>query len=371
MSQAVATDDVDPTDGNRGVGWLERNARQIHPEDHVGTDLHDKARVTRRNGDVDDLDTEDLYRVERPNGDPHLCLFVTHTNDPHAGACSCDGFRFNSRCRHLMALAIKDTTEDILRTDDDRAEELLEDDVVEPDPDVQEYPRRDDDGGVDPEDVQDLDAVEDERRDGADDAGDQEESSDAGDNQDDDRPDRDGAGDDHGDDPPGEDVEDVDVVETADHYPGPARKTQGTSGGNRPVDPSTSGNSPKLRDIPLDEDPLEVLPKWMKSSIQARGGDEDLNKRGCQVIASALGVNPSPEAVKRGYETDFEYAVYEATVEFDGEEYCATAQAHVNEDNVAPEDLDEMAETRAKKRAVKWASAGGLVAWILYEGRLE
>jgi len=61
------------------------------------------------------------------------------------------------------------------------------------------------------------------------------------------------------------------------------------------------------------EDPLETLPEWMKTAVDRHGGDVDLNKRGCQVIANYLGFDVDVEPIKRAHDTDFEYAVYEAT----------------------------------------------------------
>lgn len=116
------------------------------------------------------------------------------------------------------------------------------------------------------------------------------------------------------------------------------------------------------------DDPLETLPEWMKTEVDRHGGDLDLNKRGCQVIANYLELDVKPEPVKRAHDTDFEYAVFEAIVYRDGAEIArAEAEAHIDESNVQKWDLNRMAETRAKKRATKWATGGGIEAFAKHE----
>lgn len=113
-------------------------------------------------------------------------------------------------------------------------------------------------------------------------------------------------------------------------------------------------------------DPLDHIPGWMVDRID-RGsgpGTPHLNKRGCQVIAEHLGLIVQSEALKRADETDWEYAVYRASARSDhagdAQEFTATGVAHIDEGGRNLQDLDLVAETRAKKRAVKWAAGGGI-----------
>jgi hypothetical protein len=136
-------------------------------------------------------------------------------------------------------------------------------------------------------------------------------------------------------------------------------------------DDTTTVETPTVDEIdsmPLD-DPLEVLPGWMKTPVERHGGDVDLNKRGCQVVVSALDLEVHPDPVERAADTEHDRAVYRATVvRPDGREFEAEAEAHVEESNVKKWDLNRMAETRAKKRAVKWATGGGLLAMFADDG---
>jgi hypothetical protein len=93
------------------------------------------------------------------------------------------------------------------------------------------------------------------------------------------------------------------------------------------------------------------------------GDDEsvDLNKRGTQVIANSLNYNVDAECEVEAIETDFEYCRYRATVTTpDGDEYTAVGDAHIKEPGNNRDDLERLAETRAKKRAVKWSAGAGL-----------
>jgi len=113
-------------------------------------------------------------------------------------------------------------------------------------------------------------------------------------------------------------------------------------------------------------DPLVTVPDWMTTTV-THGKDEsvDLNKRGTQVIANALDYNVDAECEIEAIETEFEYSRYRATVTTpDGETFTAVGDAHIKESGNNREDLERLAETRAKKRAVKWSAAGGLTPFM-------
>jgi len=95
----------------------------------------------------------------------------------------------------------------------------------------------------------------------------------------------------------------------------------------------------------------------------SNGQSWELNKDGTQFIVSELGFSMDRECLVPAHETDFTYAKYEATVTTpDDKSFTAVGDCHIDEDGKEAVDLERMAETRAKKRAVKWASAGGIDA---------
>lgn len=113
-------------------------------------------------------------------------------------------------------------------------------------------------------------------------------------------------------------------------------------------------------------DPNSTLPHWMLTEIEHSNGDVsvDLNKRGTQVVANYLDLVVTAECEVSAKETDFEYCRYRATVETpNGDVFKAVGDAHINEQGKDEWDLERLAETRAKKRSVKWSSAGGIAAF--------
>jgi hypothetical protein len=115
----------------------------------------------------------------------------------------------------------------------------------------------------------------------------------------------------------------------------------------------------------LDMEPRDLLnieAEWMVDTFQSRGDTyEDLSKDGCQVLATLLGQYPDAEIVEFGTDDDgTRYAVARATIsDPNGDEYSAHGEAWADESNVGRHEVIRQAETRAKKRAVKWVSAGG------------
>jgi hypothetical protein len=135
-----------------------------------------------------------------------------------------------------------------------------------------------------------------------------------------------------------------------------------------PVDPpeahetdviDTSGGGELPDSPPVDEDPLSWVPGHFIDEIQ---GVPTINRKGYAVIASQYGISVEAESVKLPHETDWEYAAFQATAETpDGETYSGFGSAHVDRDD-DKHLLAELAETRAMKRAVAWASGVGMTA---------
>lgn len=153
-------------------------------------------------------------------------------------------------------------------------------------------------------------------------------------------------------------IEDIDItVESAR----PSAST--SSDGGTPIrdDRELPGGMPDS----VRTDPLDVVPEYMITRVD---GQPTINKRGYAVIANHFDIVVRSEAITTAGETDHQYAEFEATAwqKGDGPErgYTGHATARATEDRRGIENnLNEMAETRAMKRAVAWASGVGILAW--------
>jgi len=110
----------------------------------------------------------------------------------------------------------------------------------------------------------------------------------------------------------------------------------------------------------IEHDPLNVLPSYMITHVD---GDPSLNKRGVSVLAYHYDVSVlDKKTVVYPHETDYTSAVVEIEVENeDGQVYTGSGEAHVDE--TPKHQLLRMAETRAYKRAVIFATGTGIVGY--------
>jgi len=143
--------------------------------------------------------------------------------------------------------------------------------------------------------------------------------------------------------------------------PSPRHAPDDDPGTKPPSSASLPGDVPES----VRTDPLDVVPDYMVTDVE---GQPTINKRGYAVIAHHFDVVVQSEAITTAGETDHEYAEFGATAwkKEDGPERCYTGHgtARASEDRRGIENnLNEMAETRAMKRAVAWASGVGLLAW--------
>jgi len=147
-----------------------------------------------------------------------------------------------------------------------------------------------------------------------------------------------------------------------------------------PVEPDKNGDAPDTTSNPDNamqaatnslSDPLETLHDWMKTEVSySDRGDSSItsNKRGCEVIANFLNLEPSFDDITPAEETDFAYAYYSCTVENpEGQTYTGYGAARADGSDQGENDgwkLDMMAQTRAYKRAVKFATGDGIQAFV-------
>lgn len=147
------------------------------------------------------------------------------------------------------------------------------------------------------------------------------------------------------------DVEEVDPVE---------------DGGT--VEPVDTDDLPD-RGANIDEDPLTWMPGHFVDDIQ---GTPAINRKGYAVLAAHYNIGVTAEPVVRASESDFEYAEFQATaITRDGVKYSGFGSAHV--DRMDGDDqylLNELAETRACKRALALATGVGVVSAEEMRGEL-
>lgn len=119
----------------------------------------------------------------------------------------------------------------------------------------------------------------------------------------------------------------------------------------------------------IDQDPVDWMPSHFVDTIQ---GVPTVNRKGYAVIAAQYDVSVTAEPVTLASETDFEYAEFRAVAETDdGKEYSGFGSAHVDrQDGDDPYLLAELAETRALKRALAYATGMGITAVEELKGTL-
>jgi len=114
----------------------------------------------------------------------------------------------------------------------------------------------------------------------------------------------------------------------------------------------------------IDQDPVDWMPGHFVDQIQ---GVPTLNRKGYAVMCERFGVSVTSEPVTLASETEFEYAEFKAiAVTEDGTEYSGFGSAHIERGDSGNKDekvlLNELAETRAMKRAAAWATGIGMTA---------
>lgn len=137
-----------------------------------------------------------------------------------------------------------------------------------------------------------------------------------------------------------------------------------------PVEPEQqSTQSYDLPDKPpVDEDPLTWMPDEFTDTIDQT---TVINRKGYEVMAHHYGISTQSECLVGPEEAGFEFARVQATAtKPDGTEYQAHGSAHTDrgDDSYL---LLEMADTRARKRAIAQATGVGMVAVSELQNSLE
>ena len=110
---------------------------------------------------------------------------------------------------------------------------------------------------------------------------------------------------------------------------------------------------------PVDEDPMVWMPGDFTDTIE---GKDVINRKGYEVMAHYYNIGTDSICEVGPEETNFEYARVKATATTEeGVEYGAQGSAHVERGD-DKELLLEMADTRARKRALAQATGTGMLA---------
>lgn len=109
----------------------------------------------------------------------------------------------------------------------------------------------------------------------------------------------------------------------------------------------------------VDEDPLTWMPDEFTDVID---GTVSINRKGYEVMAHHYDISTECTCIVGPEQSDFEFCRMQATAtDPDGNTYTAHGSAHIDrgDDKVL---LLEMADTRARKRAIAQATGVGMVA---------
>jgi len=109
----------------------------------------------------------------------------------------------------------------------------------------------------------------------------------------------------------------------------------------------------------IDKNPVEWLPDHLIDMVE---GVPTISRKGYCIICQRYDVSIESESIVRSSNTEFKYAEFRAVaVDADGKAYSGFGTAHVERGD-DPYLLNELAETRAMKRAATWATGVGLTA---------
>ena len=303
------------------VDWLKRNAGPVDIESVRGGEstAWERGKGAAGKAAVDVRAETGAAVVRLPDGEPHATLLVEAAGDdagPFAGACDCDGWQYHDGpCAHLVTRAVRN----VLRSG-------------EVPTDVGLYEELANAGGPgDVDDDQEGDA-------GVSDVGGLEEHA-----------------------------------ETAE-----SGETNPEEGGSSPSRPTPDGGESTSQTTEIVEsdgktgrmphtagDPFasELSTNVPERFVMEIGGEPYVRRAGYAAIARDANLRVSVDAVTAAEDTDFQHARYHAVVrDADGEvlgEDFGTAHLAGEDLEGAEYQLDELASTRAVRRALEWATGAG------------
>lgn len=149
-------------------------------------------------------------------------------------------------------------------------------------------------------------------------------------------------------------------VDVVDHSPEGADVQEVENATTEAVEPTAQAgpDHPDLPDRSVSDDPLTWIPGEFVDQID---GSQAINRKGFEVLAHFYDVSTTSDLQVKPEDEDHEYCRVKATATIDGRTVEAFGSAHVDRGD-DPELLLEMANTRARKRALSIATGVGAVA---------
>ena len=320
LPEGESADDVDLA----SVDWLKRNAAPVDIDSVRGGEsvAWERGKGAAGKAAVDVRAATGAAVVRLPDGDPHATILVEAAGDetgPFAGACDCEGWRYHEGpCAHLVTRAVRN----VLRSG-------------EVPTDVDLFKRLKNAGGPVVDDVQGDDQEGDA---GVSDVGGLEQQAESAESRDNDPEEAGSQASHHTPDGGETGSHDVEIVE---------------SDGNPDRMPHTAGD-------PFASQLSTNVPERFVMEI---GGETYIRRAGYAAIARDANLRVSVDPVTAAEDTDFQHARYHAVVrDADGEvlgEDFGTAHLEGEDLDGAEYQLDELASTRAVRRALEWATGAG------------
>lgn len=159
-------------------------------------------------------------------------------------------------------------------------------------------------------------------------------------------------------------LDNAEVVEMSEQAGGNSNTDEDDDSDEDDVEPEQAVEpQPVEDDIPespdVAEDPISWMPEHFVDVIE---GVPAINRKGYAVLVEHYDISVKAKPITYPGESEWEYAEFRAIATTpDGDEYTGYGSAHVDRDDDKTV-LGELAETRACKRAVAWATGVGMTA---------
>ena len=320
LPEGESADDVDLA----SVDWLKRNAAPVDIDSVRGGEsvAWERGKGAAGKAAVDVRAATGAAVVRLPDGDPHATILVEAAGDetgPFAGACDCEGWRYHEGpCAHLVTRAVRN----VLRSG-------------EVPTDVDLYEELKNAGGPVVDDVQGDDQEE---NSGLEDVGGLEEHAETSKS------------------------DELNPEEGGSERSTPTLES-GETGSQTTEIVESDGDTDRMPHSAGDPFASELSTNVPERFVMEIGHEPYIRRAGYAAIARDANLRVSVDSITAAEDTGFEHSRYKATVRSaDGEvlgEDFGTAHLAGEDLEGAEYQLDELASTRAVRRALEWATGAG------------